>query len=555
MKGAQGMNKIEKKLSRLLSFVVLVMAFSLSLGVGTAKAVIGSVHVDFNDYNSTYGYDSLSEFSDGDDRQEVYDQIYAEYEAFWNSSEDLDDEVVAGSGFYYLAEIDITGYSLDSDDLLEIYMAFQFDNPIFYYAPTTFYSNSQTMTLVVDEDYITGEERYRLNDIVISKVEEYESVADGKTSDYDKMVAVHDMVLEDMDYAYDDEGNPSGEAWAHNVIGSFDRGAGVCESYAKVYQLVMNHLGYESIMVAGTSNGEGHVWNLVKLDGAYYYIDCTWDDTEESNSYLLKGSYEFDLDHNKYTPSGSGETYQYPLPEVSVDNYIKYITVSCNGGATTSYSSVKTAFDSMTNSEGSYVVTVADGYSLYLPGGNWPTVKEIKIVSEKGCSAYVTGDIVTNSDIILDNMYFSTALSYITSQKKLAVLNLGSNSVTFNNVSYIGGYSYGDNAGEATSSKTGVDIIGEEGSKLIVGEYTNGRFLEIGSKLVDVDELVILAGSRCRTLCDEIYANKLILDSTSYFGVGSRLDERPGAVVEFKETIVNNSSASVDADRDRKSVV
>ena len=185
------MNNIACKINRLLSFMMLVATFSLVLVVGNAKAE----EIDFSEYSSTYGYDSLLSFSNGEERQEVYDKIYAAYEAFWNSDEDLDDEYVSGSGFYYLASIDLTGYSLDSNELLEIYIAFQFDNPMFYYIATTFYGGNQSIILVVDEDYINASERARLNSLIIEKVDEYKSAADGKTTDYDKMVAVHDKLL------------------------------------------------------------------------------------------------------------------------------------------------------------------------------------------------------------------------------------------------------------------------------------------------------------------------------------------------------------------------
>ena len=30
--------------------------------------------------------------------------------------------------------------------------------------------------------------------------------------------------------------------------------------------------------MTGTAKGGGHAWNQVKVDGTWYYIDCTWDD-------------------------------------------------------------------------------------------------------------------------------------------------------------------------------------------------------------------------------------------------------------------------------------
>ena len=547
--------KVERKISRFFSFVMLAFLFSLSLVVGTAKAE----EIDFSKYTSTYGYDNLTTFEDGDDRQAVYNQIYDAYEEFWSSAQDLTTEYVAGSGFYDIVQIDISAYNLDTSDLLEIYMAFQFDNPILYYAPTTFYGpteNSQTMTLVVDANYITASERARLNKLVISKVSEYETAVASLTTDYDKMVAVHDKLLNSMYYSYDDEGNPSDEAWAHNVIGSFDKGKGVCESYAKVYQLVMNALGYESIMVAGTSNGEGHVWNLVKIDDKYYYVDCTWDDTLNGNSYsyFLKGSYEFGLDHTNYTTSGSGQTYQYALPNVCEDNYIKYLTVSCDGGAGISYGNVKLAFDSMTNANGSYVINVAKGYNLYLQGGEWPTVKEIRIVGYDHSDVnnvfylddiYIMDDANANSDIIIENMNFSTSKSFILDEGKLVTLDLGNNSITFSNVAYIGGYSFGDNAQEATASRTGVNVVGEDGSQFIVKEGITSSTVD--TNLINVDEFILESG--CRSLCDELYANKLILSKSSKLSVGSKNDDRPGAVVEFKETIVNDTFGYVESNK------
>ena len=41
----------------------------------------------------------------------------------------------------------------------------------------------------------------------------------------------------------------------------------------------MNELGIPCDIVFGTcTNGGGHAWNLVQLDGNWYQMDVTWDD-------------------------------------------------------------------------------------------------------------------------------------------------------------------------------------------------------------------------------------------------------------------------------------
>lgn len=58
-----------------------------------------------------------------------------------------------------------------------------------------------------------------------------------------------------------------------------------------------------------------HAWNMVEVEGEWYYVDVTWADTS-SKEYFLMGSDEFILDHyafNDYLNLPTASKYNYNL--------------------------------------------------------------------------------------------------------------------------------------------------------------------------------------------------------------------------------------------------
>ena len=91
-------------------------------------------------------------------------------------------------------------------------------------------------------------------------------------------------------------------------------GTGVCDSYSKAYQLLLQQAGLECRILTGEAvneNGElePHSWNLVKIGSLWYHVDATWDDPvvdgvanaaksgEENHWYFLAGNKDFQMDH------------------------------------------------------------------------------------------------------------------------------------------------------------------------------------------------------------------------------------------------------------------
>ena len=62
-----------------------------------------------------------------------------------------------------------------------------------------------------------------------------------------------------------------------SIAGVFWKKEAVCAGYAGAVQYLLERIGVPCIYVDGSTQGstEGHAWNIVKLDGEYYYVDAT----------------------------------------------------------------------------------------------------------------------------------------------------------------------------------------------------------------------------------------------------------------------------------------
>ena len=129
-----------------------------------------------------------------------------------------------------------------------------------------------------------------LNATTISTIEEGVSHAlSGITdtmSDLEKMLYLHDYLVREVDYDLS-EVFPN---CVYHPEGVFVYRSAVCQGYAEAYSLLLTRLGYESRVVS--SSAMNHAWNMVKLDGAWYHVDATWDDpTNGFDGDFCRGGY------------------------------------------------------------------------------------------------------------------------------------------------------------------------------------------------------------------------------------------------------------------------
>lgn len=107
---------------------------------------------------------------------------------------------------------------------------------------------------------------------VCSLFDELEAEADANWTAPEKALYYHELLASYYGYEGDEEG------LCYTAYGLLTNGSSVCEGFAWTYNVLMNELGVESYVV--TSKNNNHSWNLLKIDGEYYHVDVTWDNTK-----------------------------------------------------------------------------------------------------------------------------------------------------------------------------------------------------------------------------------------------------------------------------------
>ena len=74
------------------------------------------------------------------------------------------------------------------------------------------------------------------------------------------------------------------------AYGALVEGKSVCAGYARAYQLLMQAVGIPCFYLSGIGGSEPHAWNLVRLDGKWYYTDPTWGDSDSHKAPITYGA-------------------------------------------------------------------------------------------------------------------------------------------------------------------------------------------------------------------------------------------------------------------------
>ena len=115
----------------------------------------------------------------------------------------------------------------------------------------------------------TEEQRQEITQAMENAYQEVLSQIPDGADDYTKVMTVYTYVIDNTEYVISDDDQ--------SIAGAFWKKQAVCAGYAGAVQYLLERLDIPCIYVEGdaANSTQGHAWNIVELNGQYYYVDAT----------------------------------------------------------------------------------------------------------------------------------------------------------------------------------------------------------------------------------------------------------------------------------------
>ena len=169
--------------------------------------------------------------------------------------------------------------ALDGEDLYNVFFQLRLDHPeIFWVTGYKYRYYKDSPNIIFIPEYLFDKGKIKEHQKAMkSRVEKLVRSAQS-LSEWEKEKYVHDFICQNVHY------DKLKKAYSHEIIGPLGQGVGVCEGIAKAVKVLLDALGVWCVIaICGNNPEKGikyrHTWNIVRIGGAYYHLDATFDNT------------------------------------------------------------------------------------------------------------------------------------------------------------------------------------------------------------------------------------------------------------------------------------
>jgi len=230
-------------------------------------------------------------------------------------------------------------FALSHDEFMLVYFYFSDANPQFFLdrrVPMTMMGeDGLTPVLGIPAYYALAYRRQELYESVINQFEAFrvqiEQAIDMNNQLY-IVKYVHDYVVNSLRYNFEfaEFASRQREAADQTILAFFgEHNYTLCKGYTRVIKYMLNRLGVPTIDQAGAmivrdENGEIvdmvlHAWNIVQLEGEWFFMDATWETPGEERMWFLLGRGENNDSHFLWWHEIA---YDMLYPEVAIHDFV-----------------------------------------------------------------------------------------------------------------------------------------------------------------------------------------------------------------------------------------
>ncbi len=197
---------------------------------------------------------------------------------------------------------------MSGEALTETFQAVIYDNPtVLAIGRDNQILTSNNLCYFQPNYVMTPKQQREMNEKVENECNKIIGKIPDNLSEFEKELFIHDYIVNKC--TYDDKAlEKSSTAYSCLV-----EGYSACEGYSKAAKILLEKVGIECYTISGKSvnfdgKTEGHMWNIVNIDGEYYHLDVTWDDpTTQDNTQTVSHIFfnvsekNISIDHSNFS--------------------------------------------------------------------------------------------------------------------------------------------------------------------------------------------------------------------------------------------------------------
>lgn len=199
-------------------------------------------------------------------------------------------------------------------------------------------------------------------------------------SEAEKIKKIHDYICKNVTY-YND-----GTWDCHSAYAALKQKAAVCQGYATLFYALGIQAGLKVRCIPGTSNGQPHLWNIVRMGGSWYNLDATWDDQNDRiiYTYYLKSNGNFPSHTRDAEYQSASFNRKYPMSRTSYTGKVGKLSIK--SVKSTGSGKVKITWGK---------VNTACGYQIYYANGKNASYKRLVTVKGGAVTTYTATSLKT----------------------------------------------------------------------------------------------------------------------------------------------------------------